>query len=168
MFYKLLNLLILALLFVTTTIAGAEDSYCINSAWEKTHYENNTRGLVTIYTTTQDPNISDLICILGTEFFSNVFNFPTKNTIGIVNPNTLIGFMLQWSIKNNRFILMKLENQQSLTLMYPDPLIRLGELLSGSTLPELKELPLNQQRFYRGLLFHFTEETLNVLLNKAR
>ena len=162
MFFKLLLSLIIVLIFNSTLLA--QDS-CIDSNWTIHNYYEDNRGNVNIYTTMQLPTMSDLICILGSEFFSNVYKFPEKNTLGIVNKSTMYGYLIQWSLIDNRFIVMKLENKKSLTLIYPDPLSGVQDLLTGNNLPIDKELPLTQQRHYRGLLIDFTEQTLDILLN---
>ena len=130
--------------------AATPPQSCVNTAWIKNQYTSERTGETTSYRMKEGaPTSADLICIIGSEFFSRVGNFPNKATVVLADKATTRIVMAKWDLTGNLLLISVLStsgNSDRLVgqmLKLPEPLMRLGEIVSGTSLIE----PISK---YRG------------------
>lgn len=160
--------LFLTLVVVTTVVlpTASLSETCDLSKAELTRYSNESRGEVTLYTAVnnEDLHVTNLVCILGTEFFSKVYNFPTKATVGIVNSEYTNVLVLQWNISQDYFLIVQVVSGEGSFLKYPRPLDRIKEILINSPMPKKEELPPHLQRKFSSNTLKAPPELIKKLI----
>ena len=149
---RILILLIYLSFFLTPLTVGAEESdsanTCFSFSAKALKYEDSNRGQVVFHIVKDHytPTVTDLACIVGIEFLKTVGDVPDKAVVGVVTSDYTVLYAIQWSLKENYFLIIEslfpqtdLPNEETEWIgtftKYPKPLSRLKEIISRTSLP---------------------------------
>ena len=157
----------IVLLAIFTLPVKADDS-CISSSWTNITKIDDTIGYVSTYMTdSTNLKIDNLLCILGSEFFRNINNFPDEATVGIINKTLKTGYVAKWSISKNTLVLIRLDgNNVGLANIYPKPLDRLEELFTNKKFPSPASKSPILRDSVRSKKIVMDEKIFNILTDK--
>jgi hypothetical protein len=132
----LIYTILISLYIILVTAPVRADDSCIQSNWSNINKVDEKLGYISTYLTDQtDLKIENLLCILGSEFFRNISDFPDNAVVGIVSKDLSTGYLAKWSLTKNTLILIKFNGNMGLANIYPKPLERLEELFTNKKFP---------------------------------
>jgi hypothetical protein len=129
-------------------------------------YTSEKRGEVTLYPLTHmsDLNVTNLACVLGTQFFAKVHEFPEKGTVGVIDRGYHNVALIQWNLKQDYFLIIHVVNGKGNFIKYPKPLDRIKEILINAPLPRGEDLPEHLRRRFSSNSVMASPEMLRKLV----
>jgi hypothetical protein len=153
-------------LFLFSIHAYAEDS-CISGAWSNIVKTDSKLGYISTYLTNRvDIKIEDLLCILGSEFFRNISEFPEEATVSIINKDIPFGYVAKWSLTKNSLVLIKLNETSGIANIYPKPMERFEELFTNKTFPTPRSPNAILRRSVHSKKVFIDSKALNLLVTE--
>lgn len=146
--------LLALILFLLPALCLAEDSKsrCFSPDWKVINKEVKFGEVVAyVVPNSYQITVTNVACLLGIEFLKRVNQVPNKLVVGIVKEDFSSGYLVQWNLEDDYFLLIESTEGKGVFTKYPGPLDRIKEIMTDQPFPKPSELPATvQKRFQRN------------------
>lgn len=154
---KKLITLALSVLLPVVVLAEGNPNQCYNTEWRTVEYEHPIRGKTFLYISpsSYDITATNLACSTAVQVLRHRKEMPSKMIVGIVSEDYRQAFIAQWSFESDRFTIFEVNippnefRTQGMFMSFPEPLLRLRDIMVVKRFPTQSELPPHLQHKFK-------------------